>query len=863
MAGLRYKLQLHRHLGRTCVVKRRFRCDSPSMLLIRLTRGMAMAAVLLAGLSCTGSNEVDFNRDIRPILNERCVACHGGIRRQGDLNLLFRAEALLPGKSGKAAIVPFDAGASELMQRVSHVSADERMPQENDPLTDKEVRLLGQWIDDGAPWDPHWAYVAPQNLEIPAVSDPSWPRRPLDTFILARIDEEGLTPSMQADCPTLLRRVSLDLVGLPPAAEHVLAACTNPDTVDYEAFVDNLLASPQFGERWASMWLDLARYADSKGYEKDIPRTIWRYRDWVIRAFNADMPFDQFTIEQLAGDLLPTPTEEQLVATAFHRNTMTNTEGGTDDEEFRVAAVIDRVNTTWEVWQGTSFGCVQCHGHPYDPFRHEDYYQFFAFFNNTEDWDQDNEMPTMPHFEAADREAGEALLAEIRELEDELRAAAAEPDVTAARRVWEDQLDDPEVVGQVPGRSQNEVRRIVAIPVEERDIGQEAFLNAIYAEITPDPRISDLRKVRGEKQQALAALEPVLTPIMRELPARRQRSTYVFERGSFLLKGNAVTAGVPAALPEMPPETPRNRLGLAQWLVSMDNPLTARVMVNRFWEQLFGAGIVESLEDFGTQGEPPSHPELLDHLAITFMHEYNWSMKAIIKDIVTSATYRQSSAISRDLLERDPRNRLLARGPRFRLSAEQIRDQALAVSGLLSDRMYGPSVKPPQPDGLWQNPYDNTRWETSTDDDRYRRGLYTYWRRTVPYPSMATFDSPSREFCVSRRVRTNTPLQALVSLNDPVFVEAAQALARRMVDEATDPDPDAQLTTGYELALAHSPTVNELASLRALYDKALDHYGASPDDAYAISGGYHSAELAATTVAANAILNLDAFVMKQ
>lgn len=833
------------------------------MLLIGLARGVAVTAVLLAGLSCAGSDEMDFNRDIRPILNERCVACHGGIRRQGDLNLLFRAETLLPGKSGKAAIVPFDAAASELIRRVSHVSPDERMPQDSDPLTDEEVRLLGRWIDDGAPWDPHWAYVAPKNPEPPTVSDPSWPRKPLDTFILARLDEEGLTPSAQANCPTLLRRVSLDLVGLPPTTEHVLAACANEHTVGYEAFVDSLLASPRFGERWASMWLDLARYADSKGYEKDIPRTIWRYRDWVIRAFNADMPFNQFTIEQLAGDLLPTPTEEQLIATAFHRNTMTNTEGGTDDEEFRVAAVIDRVNTTWEVWQGTSFGCVQCHGHPYDPFRHEDYYRFLAFFNNTEDWDQDNEMPTLPHFEDADREAGEALLAEIQDLEDELRAVVAEPDITAARRAWEGQLDDPEVVGQVPGRSQNEVRRIVAIPVEERDVGQEAFLKAIYAEIAPDPRLSDLRKARRDKQQAVAVLEPVRTPIMQELPAERQRSTYVFERGSFLLKEAAVRAGVPAALPEMPPEAPRNRLGMAQWLVSVDNPLTARVMVNRFWEQLFGAGIVESLEDFGTQGEPPSHPELLDHLAITFMHEHVWSMKAIIKDIVTSATYRQTSAIGRDVLERDPRNRLLARGPRFRLSAEQIRDQALAVSGLLSDRMYGPSVKPPQPDGLWQNPYDNTQWVTSTDYDRYRRGLYTYWRRTIPYPSMATFDSPSREFCVSRRVRTNTPLQALVSLNDPVFVEAAQALARRMVDNAADPDPNAQLLAGYELALAHAPSANELASLRTLYDKALGHYDTAPDDAYAISGGYRSAELAATTVAANAILNLDAFVTKQ
>ena len=829
--------------------------------------GLLLCFVLVFGMGCGGGDEVDFNRDVRPILNDRCASCHGGVKRRGGLSVLFRDDALQTLESGKHAIVPGDPGASELIRRVSHNDPAERMPPEESPLTTEQVDILKRWIDQGAPWADHWAYISPTEPSTPAISDPSWPRNTIDTFIMARLDEAALKPSPQAECATLVRRVSLDLIGLPPTPEDVLATCEAGTNEAFSRYVDVLLESPHYGERWAALWLDLARYADSQGYEKDGPRTIWRYRDWVIDAFNQDMPFDQFTIEQLAGDLLPDPTEAQLIATAFHRNTMTNTEGGTDDEEFRVASVIDRVNTTWEVWQGTSFSCVQCHGHPYDPFKHEEYYTSLAFFNNTADWDQPDERPALSHFSEEHEAAGQALLADVEALEAEMITLVSTPEMVEAQRQWETQLDDPSVVGRVPLTSQNEIRRIVQIPEAQRDASQQAFLRYIFAEAYDSPALQGLREQRRAKRNAFYALQPQQTPILQELPPDRQRTTHVFERGNFLLRTHAVAPGVPAAMPPMPENTPRNRLGFAQWLVSAENPLTARVMVNRFWEQLFGTGLVETLEDFGTQGYAPSHPELLDWLALQFMYEHQWSMKALLKQIVLSATYQQASDVTPDLWAQDPQNRLLARGPRVRLAAEQIRDQALAVSGLLNPTLHGPSVMPPQPEGLWQNPYSGARWNTNTNQDRYRRGLYTYWRRTVPYPSMATFDSPSREFCVSRRVRTNTPLQALVTLNDPAFVEAAQALARRMIDETPPGDDtlpiDTWLTKGYTLALAQPPDAQTLEALRTLYEEAVHHYTTAPDDATAMSGAAPAPEPAALTVVANAILNLDGFVMKE
>jgi len=821
-----------------------------------MCRQLLLLCLFVLGTGCAQGPEVDFNADIRPILNERCVNCHGGIRRQGDLNLLFRSEALAAAESGLSAIVPGDPGASELLRRVSHTDPEQRMPQEDEPLTSEEISKLRRWIADGAPWDDHWAYVAPQKHTLPDVQQKDWPQQEIDYFILARLEQAELAPSPRAACPILVRRATLDLIGLPPTPEDVSAVCEEETT--YEAYVDELLASPHYGERWASMWLDLARYADSKGYEKDVGRTIWRYRDWVIDAFNTDLPFDQFTIEQLAGDLLPNPTEAQLIATAFNRNTMTNTEGGTDDEEFRVAAVVDRVNTTWETWQGTSFSCVQCHGHPYDPFKHEEYFQFFAFFNNTVDRDYDDEYPTLLDFGKETAAEGAALAEEWEQIDQEILRLATEDSIAQARRMWESQLDQPEIIGQVRNMLQNEVRRIAQTPEVERDAAQHTLITSVYAGVSPDEQLAALHERRGEVRRAINELNPLQTPIMRELPPHQQRDTHVFERGSFLSPKESVIAGMPASLPALPDDAPRNRMGMAEWLVSAENPLTARVTVNRFWEQLFGTGIVESLEDFGTQGYAPSHPGLLDHLAVIFQKDLSWSIKQLLRMLVTSATYQQASHVTPALQQTDPYNRLLARGPRFRLSAEQIRDQALFVSGLISDKMYGPPVMPPQPEGLWRNPYDGRQWTTSEGEDRYRRALYTYWRRTIPYPSMATFDSPSREFCVSRRLRTNTPLQALVGLNDPVYVETAQALANRMA-EAGEEIP-AQLSAGYRHALGHDPDPATLSDLFSLFNEALAHYEAHEEDAQAMGG---TAVQAALAVVANTILNLDSFVMKE
>ena len=820
-----------------------------------------IAVVLMALVMGCGEarEEIDFNRDIRPILNERCIVCHGGVQRKGGFSLLFRSEATDTSESGRRAIVPGDPGTSEMMRRITLNDPDERMPQEGDPLSPDDVKLLRRWISQGAAWADHWAYVKPEAQAVPPVSDLSWPINGIDAFILARLDQEKLPPSPRADCPTLLRRVSLDLIGLPPSPAEVNQVCNDPAPDAYEQFVDTLLASPRYGERWAAMWLDLARYADSQGYEKDNYRSIWRYRDWVIDAFNRDLPFDQFTIEQLAGDLLPNATEAQHIATAFHRNTMTNAEGGTDDEEHRVASVIDRVNTTWEVWQGTSFGCVQCHSHPYDPFRQEEYYSFFAFFNNTADWDQDHERPTVSMFPEGREAAGQALLDEIQEIEQQMIDAVSTPVMAEARRDWEGRLADPEVVGKMDGRWQNEVLRIVRTPEAERDDGQRAFLDFVFAEVNPD--LESLREQRRAARQQVRDLKPITTPVMQETPEGQRRKTYVFERGNFLVRGEEVYPGVPGTMPPMPDDAPKDRLGMARWLVSPENPLTARVMVNRFWEQLFGTGIVETLEDFGTQGLSPSHAALLDWLALEFMHEHQWSVKELLEQIVTSATYRQTSRVTPDLAERDPQNRLLARGPRVRLAAEQLRDQALAVNGLLRSKMYGPGVMPPQPPGIWRSPYNGADWTTSDGEDRHRRGIYTYWKRTSPYPSMITFDSPSREFCVSRRIRTNTPLQALVTLNDPVYIEAARALARRMLEGGGE-SLDDRLRTGYSLALARDPAPAKLAVLREFYDQAASHYQDNPDDGLALAAA-DGQEMAALTAVANVILNLDEFITKE
>jgi len=757
---------------------------------------VTIALLFIGGLGYwwfSTSNQVDFNAEVRPILNSKCLACHGGVREQADLSFLYREAALEPAESGKKAIVPGKPSQSELIKRITHQDPEMRMPPEGDPLSEQEVKILKKWINQGAKWDDHWAYIPVESADLQSPkSNASWGQNEIDFFILNKMKAQGLSPSEPADKATLARRVSLDLIGLPPDQDQ-LQNFLNDDSDDaFAKYVDVLLSSPHFGERWASVWLDLARYADSQGYQKDhLRRSIWRYRDWVIDAFNNDMPFDQFTIEQLAGDLLENPTDEQLLATAFHRNTMTNDEGGTDDEEFRVAAVIDRMNTTFEIWQGTTIACVQCHSHPYDPFDHEEFYNIYAFFNTTADTDKTSDEPT----------------------------------------------------------------QVLMSPVQKRKAAE------LKKQLSPYESTGDTLSEAYQKLFAhFREIKPAKIPVMRELPDSSQRKSFVFERGNWLVHGKEVQPDVPKVVKVANHEIAPNRLGLAQWLMHPDNPLTARVLVNRFWEQVYGKGIVGTLEDFGTQGFKPTHQEMLDWLAYQFVHEDQWNVKALLRRIVLSATYQQSSKVDPIKLEKDPYNNYYARSSRVRLSAEQIRDQALHVSGLLSEKLYGPSVMPKQPDGVWNMIRHIGSWETSQDGDQHRRGLYTFWRRVSPYPSMIAFDAPSRELCVSRRIRTNTPLQALITLNDPVFMEASEALAHRAL-ELSNNDFTKAIGKAYQLATQQLPDEKRMQALVQFYEKTIKEK-TKPDSGDAALNNLAKAKIFALVNTANVILNLDEVIMK-
>ena len=759
---------------------------------------------------------VDFDREIRPILSEHCYPCHGPDKqaRKADLRLDRKSDAFRV-REGIAPIVPGKLLESELIRRVSSGEPDEVMPPPKFKKRPSSLQIdrLRQWVLEGAKWNGHWSLSVPKHAPAPLVKDQDWSRNPIDSFVFARLEREGLQPSAEADRATLIRRVSLDLIGLPPTPAEVDAFESDRGPDAYERLVNRLLASPHYGERQARPWLDQARYADTNGYEKDGARSIWPYRDWVIRAFNQDMPFDQFTTLQLAGDLIPNPTSEDRIATGFHRNSVLNAEGGTDDEEFRVAAVVDRVNTTMQVWMGTTFACAQCHDHKYDPFSQQEYFQFFAFFNSTADGG--SSTPPVLSLPTAEQVARENT---IRARTTELRA----------------QLDLATKAND-PNRSK---------PLEEK--------------------IAELKKQEE-------AIQPVTTMVMEEL--EKPRETHVLIRGSHNVKGARVTAGVPRSLHPLPPNQPANRLGLAHWLVDSRNPLMGRVIMNRMWAQTFGRGIVETGEDFGVQGEPPSHPELLAWLATEF-YEQRLSLKAMQRLIVTSATYRQRSRVTADRLEKDPYNRLFSRGPRFRMEAEMVRDQALAISGLLKRKIGGPSVFPYQPEGVWFVPYSGDRWIESRNGDQYRRGLYTYWRRSAPYPSFITFDAPSREVCTERRSRTNTPLQALATLNDPAFVQPAAALAGRIVSDSRG-TVEERIRYGFRLVLARQPVAAELAHLVELYSENLENYLRDPAAAKAMASrgpdasgsalrddGRETAELAAWTIVTNVLLNLDETLTK-
>jgi hypothetical protein len=823
-----------------------------------------------------GSQGIDFNHDVRQILSENCFKCHGPdeVARKSSLRLDNRADALKAAESGKTAIAPAAPEKSELVRRITATDASLRMPppKSGKTLTRDQVRILQDWIAEGAPYAVHWAYRKPTRPAIPPVKDKNWPGNDLDRFILARLEAEHLSPSGRADPYMLIRRVSLDLIGLPPTPEQVESFLRNPTSEAYSNFVDSLLANPAFGEHWARLWLDLARYADSAGYADDPPRKIWAYRDYVVRSFNTNKPFDQFTIEQIAGDLLPDPDEDQVSGSAFHRNTMTNSEGGTDDEEFRNAAIVDRVNTTMAVWMATSIACAQCHSHKYDPISQQEYFRLFAIFNNTEDADRPDESPVIQVYSEAQKTDRERLQHEITKIEEMLAAPAVAPSPGFA--MWESRfpleitrnhecsrmpLVDSTAAIQCLGLPDETISAILA-PAALRNEKQQALL--VAAE-------------RAVNQQRAAALrlefeniQPTTLPIMRELPEGKRRTTAVQVRGNFRVQGETVTEGVPSVFHPLSPGTRPDRLALAKWLVDDENPLTARVLANRLWEQLFGVGIVRTTEEFGSQGEPPSYPELLDYLA-TEITANKWDLKHFLKFLTTSSTYQQGSAISPAMRERDPENVLLARGPRFRMPAEVIRDQALFVSGLLSQKMYGAPIRPPQPSlGLSAAFGGALDWKTSEGEDQHRRGVYVEWRRTSPYASMATFDAPNREVCTLRRPRSNTPLQALVTLNDPVYFEAAQALARRIVQ--TDGPVPQKVQYGFRLCLCRPPKQAELKRLVSFYEETRASYSKDPAQAAraatkplgSIPEGLDAIELAAWTAVGNVLLNLDEMLMR-
>jgi hypothetical protein len=1000
-----------------------------------------VSGILLATLLRSGAADipVDFKRDIQPIFAERCYGCHGPEKHKGGLRLDRKADALAGGDSGKV-IVPGKSAESLLITNVSGIDPDNLMPPKGkgEPLGSGQITLLRAWIDAGAPWPDdaaaprpkHWAFERPARPILPRVKNRQRVRNSIDAFVLARLERENLIPSPETDRMTLIRRLSLDLLGLPPAPEEVTAFVNDPDPRAYESLVDQFLSSPRFGERWARHWLDLARYADSDGYEKDAVRPdAYLYRDWVINAINRDLPFDEFTIEQLAGDLLPEATLEQKQATGFHRQTLTNKEGGVDQEEFRCKATVDRANTTATVWLGLTLGCAECHNHKYDPISQREFYQFYAFFNNANEkdipaprarelavyerekprWEKEHTKLTeqlkehlrgdfaakqaqwernLTHrpidWQRLEPQNPESLQGATLTVEDGIVTASgknpatdtytveAETTLTNITAFRLEVLDDP-APGKGPGRAANgnfvlsefKIKVTNAKGESTAVILTNAIANSAQKEhpvanaidggtstgwsvpprpeqgpiaifettraVTPDGRLmfslvqeygkehtiscfrlsattsappfilfptavtralATLQEMRTEEEQETISrfyreeVDPDTIALTKRIAAHARlapkypetkaavfvaaenpRKTYIHVRGDFLRKGDPVEAGVPSVLDPLKPrgEMP-DRLDLARWLFDGANPLTSRVAVNHVWKHLFGRGLVATVDDFGTRGEKPSHPELLDWLASEFPR-LGWSRKALVRLIVTSSTYRQSSDMRPELVERDPNNLLLARQNRSRLEAEVIRDAHLAASGLLNTEIGGTSVRPPLPADLTSIAYANqVRWKNSEGADRYRRGLYTFFQRTVPYPMLMTFDAPDSNVTCTRRERSNTPLQALTVLNDPVFFECAQALGRKI---ASLPNCDTREKVGrlFAICLSRAPTQAELDRLVHFHEVQSRLLQNSPSSARALTGidkpDGENFEAATFVALARTITNLDEFVTRE
>ena len=853
--------------------------------------------------SIAADESLRFNRDIRPILANHCYQCHGpdSPARRGGLRLDHREYAIAAAESGAIAVVPGDSDASPLVHRIFSDDAETVMPPAaaNKRLTDDQKQLLRRWILEGAVYEPHWSFVAPLRPTPPRVTQTTWPRNEIDSFILQRLEVSSLVPSTAAELPILFRRLSLDLTGLPPAIAEVDAfvremeaaaisdrSGTPPTTSQADAiylqWVNRLLASPHYGERMAIDWLDAARFADTNGYQVDRDREMYAWRDWVIQAFNANMPFDQFTIEQIAGDLLPDATLSQKIATGFHRNHMLNEEGGVIPEEFLVEYCADRVETTATIWLGQTMNCTRCHDHKFDPLTQRDFYSLYAFFHNVAErgigtYGSSTRRNAPPYLQLPAPEL-DAQLQTLRPqlAEAQQRLSAVDARLLAEQPLWEDQLHHQmsDQTG-LPPETPPPVADTLIVEILDKPPGKrsEAEIKKLreYHQST-----STERKAAADQQAALTKQlndteqQIPTTLVMEELP--EPRVTHILIRGVYDQRGDIVTANTPASLPPMSFGLPRNRLGLARWLVDPANPLTARVTVNRLWQSVFGTGLVRTADDFGTQGELPSHPELLDWLADEFVHN-GWNVKHLLTLIVTSSTYRQSSRVTTLLRERDPDNRLLARGPRFRLQTEFIRDQALAASGLLVRKIGGPSVKPYHPAGLYEQVTAGSGTNVYVEgqgEDLHRRSLYTYWKRSVPNPAMLAFDAPFREACTIKRPRTNTPLQALNLMNDPTYVEGARFLATRMLLEG-GPDAASQLAYGFRLVASRSPRSAELAILQLAFRRWHTEFQNDTSGANELLkiGARRSPEqldasqLAAMTVVASTLLNLDEAVMKE
>ncbi len=770
-----------------------------------------------------------YEREVRPLIEANCLGCHNQKIRMSALSLATREDAIAGGKRG-VVIKPGQPSESRLLKVLRHEDPVKMPPGRRLPAGD--VAKIERWIADGLPWPDqtagaapkpnHWSFRRPVRPPLPEVQQTSWVRSPIDRFILARLEKEKIEPSAEAPKTTLIRRAYLDLTGLPPAPEEVQAFLADERPGAWERLIGRILESPRYGERWGRRWLDYARYADSDAGSRDEPRQIWRYRDWVINALNSDMRFDRFVVEQLAGDLLPNPTNDQLIATGFHRNSMIQIEAGTDREQYRVEAVFDRVDTTGTVFLGLSVGCARCHDHKFDPISHREYYQFFAFFNTADEWGNDR-----PRYDARIHNLHQvhAPLLELAPAEEIRRR-----DELVARYY----------------KLQDESARIKDENTAKKD-------DLRFKEID-----GEIKKIVEQIPRFESSM------IMRELLPRRD--THVFLGGDFLSKGERVDPGTPSFLNPFPSGANATRLDLARWIVDPANPLLARVTVNRIWQDYFGRGLVETENDFGTQGSPPTHPELLDWLAVEFVKS-GWSQKAIHRLITTSAVYRQSSKVRDDLKESDPGNLLLARQARLRLDAEIVRDAALTASGLLTPKIGGPSVYPPQPEAAMQASQVQKTWKASTGPDRYRRGMYTFFWRVTPNPALVVFDAPNTMTTCTRRTRSNTPLQALALLNEVAFHEFARRFAARLVSEAPR-GGEARIRRAYELSLSRPPSPAEMRRLRELLASEIDALRTHPEEAGKLIGtntpeGSDPVELAAWTALSRVLFNTDEFITRE